>query len=67
MHKTIGYQVMLRPRPSFGFFREAKKVVGELAPTTQDRLQFKVSTKALFRLMSKLIKLFEKNENKLGF
>ena len=34
--------------------------MGELTPTTQDRLQFKASTKAFFRLMSKLIKHFEK-------
>ncbi len=53
------HQVMQRP----GFlstFYNAKKVVGELTPTTQDRLQYKASTKAFFRLMSILIKLFEK-------
>jgi len=67
MNNTFRHQVMLRLRPSFGFFYEVKKVVGELTPTTQDRLQFKVSTKAFFRLMSKLIKYFEKKKINLDF
>ena len=53
------HQVMQSPSFLSAFYN-AKKVVGELTPTTQDRLQYKASTKAFFRLKSILIKLFEK-------
>ena len=49
-------------KSSFGFSCN-KKVVEELTPTTQDRLQYKVSTKAFFRLMSKVIKKLKINQD----
>ena len=58
MNKINRHQVMQRLR-LLSVFREPKKVVGERTPTTQDRLQFKASTKAFFRLMSKLINHIE--------
>lgn len=39
-------------------FLRSKNIVGELTPTIQDRLQYKASTEAFFRLMSKVINLY---------
>ena len=60
MRKNNGHQVMWRlSLLSATRFLRSKKVVGELTPTTQDRLQYNVSTKAFFRLTSKLVKHVE--------
>ncbi len=57
MRENNGHQVMWRLRLlSATCFLRSKKVVGEKPPTTQDRLQYNVSAKAFFRLMTKVIK-----------
>lgn len=58
MKEIKRHQVMLRLCFLSAFLRR-KKIVGERAPTIQDRLQFKASTKAFFQLMSKLINFIE--------
>ncbi len=58
MKEINRHQVKLRLSFLSTFLR-SKNIVGEQTPTIQDRLQYKASTKAFFRLMSKVINIVE--------